>query len=164
MALKAGYYGLKSAIKRKLEKLAADSEGMLVIKSLGDGLNLTDQGELDITITGSFDYSTTEFDTGQKWIDGKEIYGKVLTGVTVGYGSYGTAVDTGVKIDKIIDMFSPTPNGDGAVIDHLMYGLPSTTTTTSIGFASTVTTLSNADVIILYTKATETKHTTGGKK
>ena len=27
---------------------------------------------------GSFDYSETEFDTGQKWIDGKTLYGKVL--------------------------------------------------------------------------------------
>lgn len=27
---------------------------------------------------GSFNYSTTEFDTGQKWFDGKKIYGKVV--------------------------------------------------------------------------------------
>ena len=73
MALKAGYYGIKKALLEKLESLF-DS---VVIKSIGDGLDLSAAGELSSTSTGGFDYSTSEVDTGQKWIDGRSIYCRV---------------------------------------------------------------------------------------
>ena len=181
MALRAGYYGLKGSVKKALEKLAGDTVGMKIIKSFGDGLNLTNAGKLnltaataqklggvkvgsglsiidgvlDCTVTGGFDYSTTEFETGQEWIDGKPIYGKVLTGVSVGTNSYGTAVDTGVKIDKLIDLFSTTPNADGAYVNHLIYGTVTGTTTSSVACACSITSLTNANVVILYTKVEE---------
>lgn len=49
MALRAGYYGLKNSVKKKLEKLAADTTGMKIIKTIGDGLNLTNAGKLNVT-------------------------------------------------------------------------------------------------------------------
>lgn len=39
---------------------------------------------------GSWDYSTTETDTHQKWIDGKEIYCKVITGTFIFPQNNGT--------------------------------------------------------------------------
>lgn len=105
MALRAGYYGLKGSVKKTLEALATSASGMKIIKTIGDGLNLTSAGKLNVTaatdsklggikvgeglsidngllscdITG-IKFSTDEFDTGMKWIDDKPIYGKVLTG------------------------------------------------------------------------------------
>lgn len=55
MALRAGYYGFKNAIKRKLEKLAVDTEDMKIIKSFGDGFDLSDAGELDLIAASASD-------------------------------------------------------------------------------------------------------------
>ena len=49
MALRSGYYGLKNATKKILEKLAADTAGMKIIKSFGDGLSLSNAGKLSVT-------------------------------------------------------------------------------------------------------------------
>lgn len=57
MALRAGYYGLKNSVKRTLEKLASDMAGAKAIKSVGDGLSLSDQGALAANI----DTETMEF-------------------------------------------------------------------------------------------------------
>lgn len=57
MALRAGYYGLKNSVKRTLEKLASDMAGAKVIKTVGDGLSLSDQGVLAANI----DTETMEF-------------------------------------------------------------------------------------------------------
>lgn len=48
---------------------------------VGDGLSINSLGVLSAEGV-SFDYSTTEFDTGQKWVDGSEIYARVITGNT----------------------------------------------------------------------------------
>lgn len=50
MALRAGYYGLKNSVKKALEKLASDMAGAKIIKSVGDGLSLSDQGALTANI------------------------------------------------------------------------------------------------------------------
>ena len=57
MALRAGYYGLKNSVKRTLEKLASDMAGAKIIKTIGDGLTLSDQGALAANI----DSDTMEF-------------------------------------------------------------------------------------------------------
>ena len=57
MALRAGYYGLKNSVKRSLEKLASDMSGVKIIKTIGDGLSLSDQGALAANI----DTDTMEF-------------------------------------------------------------------------------------------------------
>ena len=132
MALRAGYYGLKNSVKRNLEKLLADMAGAKIIKSFGDGLNLTNAGKLNLTAataskiggikvgegleivdgvlnvtsTGSPDYSTDEQETGILWIDEKPIYQKtfhsdsapasgsvqLLTGVDTLVRAYGSIV------------------------------------------------------------------------
>ena len=88
MALKAGYYGVKKSLLDIITGLA----GSKIIKSIGNGLNLTDAGALSTDIdtdtmeykngklaakSVSWDYSTDEVDTGQKWVDGRPIYCKV---------------------------------------------------------------------------------------
>ena len=144
MALRAGYYGLKNSVKKALEKLAADTSGMKIIKSFGDGLNLTNAGKLNltaataskiggvkvgegleivdgalnVTVSGGFDYSTDEVDTGQKWIDGKSIYCKVLENVTTNVNSYTTDKDTGVaKIETLIYAFLNSKSSGGYVFN-----------------------------------------------
>lgn len=57
MALRSGYYGLKNSVKRSLEKLASDMSGAKIIKTIGDGLSLSDQGALAANI----DSETMEF-------------------------------------------------------------------------------------------------------
>ena len=69
MALRAGYYGIKNALLKKLEGLT----NALVIKSLGEGLELSAAGKLSLT-SGTLNYSTTEQNTGIKWVDGSDIY------------------------------------------------------------------------------------------
>lgn len=58
MALRAGYYGLKNSVKKTLEKLASDMSGAKIIKSVGAGLNLSDQGALTADIKTVGDYLT----------------------------------------------------------------------------------------------------------
>lgn len=90
MALRAGYYGLKKSLIETIAKLS----GAKIVKSIGDGLKLTAAGKLSCDIDtstmefkngklaskgSSVDYSTNEFDTGRKWIDGSTIYGRTIT-------------------------------------------------------------------------------------
>ena len=53
-------------------------------------------------------YSTTEIDTGKKWINGKPIYRKVFT-----QNTWGTATDdwrnTGITIENVEQLISVTP-------------------------------------------------------
>lgn len=117
MALRAGYYGLKNSVKRTLEKLAKDTAGMKIIKTIGDGLNLTSAGKLNVTAataskiggikvgegleivdgvlnvtaSGGLDYSLTKQDTGLKWLDGRTIYKQTFQGTC-------SAVDTDITI------------------------------------------------------------------
>lgn len=93
MALRAGYYGIKRALLRKLEALT----NAVVIKSIGEGLELSAAGELSNTSTGGVDYSTTLIDTGKKWIDGKTIKAIVLdyhaSPVIIKYDTWGSILD-----------------------------------------------------------------------
>ena len=78
MALRAGYYGIKNTLLKKLEGFS----NAVVIKSIGEGLDLSAAGELSNTSSGGVDYSTTEQDTGLKWTDGRTVYQK-----TINFGS-----------------------------------------------------------------------------
>lgn len=44
---------------------------------VGENLTIDSEGVLSAEGGGGLNYSTTEFDTGKKWIDGKTIYGKL---------------------------------------------------------------------------------------
>lgn len=89
MALKAGYSGIKKNMLSTLEALAG-----LGIKSLGSMFKLSAAGELQVreatatlpgiiklndipTGGGGVDYSTTEQESGNTWIDGQKTYVKV---------------------------------------------------------------------------------------
>ena len=87
MALRAGYFGLKRKLINKLENMLDIStigDGLSLvsgtlsaaIKSIGDGLTLSAEGVLSSDSTGGINYSTTEQDTGLKWIDERTIYQK----------------------------------------------------------------------------------------
>ena len=57
--------------------------------------------DIDSSLTKLKTYSTTEIDTGEKWIDGKSIYRKVITGGSISESNY-IALDIGVNIDTLI--------------------------------------------------------------
>lgn len=73
MALRAGYYGLKGSVKKALETLATNASGMKIIKTIGDGLNLTSAGKLNVTA------ATANKLGGVKVGDGLEIDDGVLS-------------------------------------------------------------------------------------
>lgn len=142
MALKAGYQGVKKALLDAVKNLS----GALVIKSLGDGFNLTNAGKLNMTAAtaskmggfkvgenlemsngvlsakgGGFDYSTTNMvNTGQKWIDGKDIYCKTFTGVTVPKTAYTTNLDLGAEIDTFIKVEYGEATGGADLVNNLI--------------------------------------------
>lgn len=53
---------------------------------------------------GAISYSTTEFDTGKTWIDGKKIYCKVLTGTSLSAGNNNISVRD-LQIDVPVNIF-----------------------------------------------------------
>ena len=115
MALKAGYVGIKKNILDSLMTLL----GSKVIKTIGNGLTLSEVGALSTDIdtdtmeykngklaciaTGGVDYSESEVNTGLKWTDGRDIYmksGSLTSGITM--NDLNTIL-TGVVADVIID-------------------------------------------------------------
>lgn len=92
MALKAGYLG----VKKNLIDLINTMAGGKIIKTIGNGLTLSDAGALSADIDtdtmefkegklsakstgGAVDYSITPVPTGSKWIDGKDVKMIVIT-------------------------------------------------------------------------------------
>lgn len=105
---------------------------------------------------GGIDYSTSEQDTGLKWIDGSAVYEKVISisNVSLSSGSYET-VDTITGLDTIISC-------NGYVVEgNLKYTLNDITLRviqdgTSVKLYSpsgTTWTISSGAIIIRYTKA-----------
>lgn len=89
MALKAGYYG----IKKDLINLIKSLSGTKVIKTIGDALNLTAAGRLNVKVDGvtvkivdnkltaetAVTYESGEVDTGDVWIDENKIYRSIFS-------------------------------------------------------------------------------------
>lgn len=124
MALKAGYIGIKKSMLGIINGLASAK----LIKSFGDGLNLTQAGKLNMTAATTskiggvkigeglnindgvvsvsascvVDYSSTEVDTGIKWIDGKTIYAKSYF-MDSSIPATNTSFDTIADLDNLID-------------------------------------------------------------
>ena len=66
-------------------------------------------------LSASWDYSTEEVDTGQKWIDGKSIYCKVIVLDNVKIGNnVDTTVTSNYGVAQIIDIDVLTPISDRA--------------------------------------------------
>lgn len=84
MALRAGYYGLKNAVKKRLLDFLSTHENSVVINSIGDGLSLDENNELSASggSGGGIDLSTTEHKVGT-W-NGKDLYEKTLTATLSG--------------------------------------------------------------------------------
>ena len=108
MALRAGYYGIKNALLKKLQGLS----DALVIKSIGEGLDLSAAGELSNTSTGGVDYSTTEQDTGLKWTDGKNIYKKTYR-VDLTSDNLNVDLDIEGTISEVIKIEGVWTDGSG---------------------------------------------------
>ena len=95
MALRSGYYGLKKSAINALMSLASTTAGMKIIKSFGDGLNLTNAGKLNLTA------ATENKLGGVKVGDGLSIEDGVLS-----------ADSTGLSVELIYD-----GNGDPAALE-----------------------------------------------
>ena len=134
MALKAGYYGVKKAILGTINSLA----GALVIKSLGDGLELSESGELSCTATGGVDYSTDEQDTGLKWTDGRTVYQK-----TINFGSLPNASTkkvshgiTNIDVGWIFEGYCKNPTSVNGFTNMLSLSVPAAQT---VGWYTAIT-------------------------
>lgn len=70
MALRAGYYGIKSSVKKTLETLAADVAGMKIIKSFGESFNLTPAGKLNLLTASESRVGGVKVGNGLTMVDG----------------------------------------------------------------------------------------------
>lgn len=83
---------------------------------VGEGLSISESGALSVD-SQSLDYSTTEQATGQKWIDGKEIYFKtevLESTIQLNPSSWTTVLQTSY-MNKLLTVM--TVGGDGTVSD-----------------------------------------------
>lgn len=87
MALRAGYYGIKNALLKKISALS----DALVIKSIGNGLNLSTAGELSSSVVLPNIFSGEEVDTGWK-IGTTPIYAKFMQLDTYSTGAEGAKI------------------------------------------------------------------------
>lgn len=71
---------------------------------------------------GSFTvYSETEMNTNQKWIDGKDIYRKVISGIS--YGNENISAQSGVtNIDQLVNLYFLESGVTGAFKDNVFVG------------------------------------------
>lgn len=175
MALRSGYYGLKNATVKAVQKLLSDTSGAKIIKTIGNGLKLTSAGTLSCDIdsdtmefkngklaakTGGFDFSTDEVNTGQKWIDGKDIFCKVLSNQTLNIPGGATYfnislsdlnIDTPIKADCIVP-------DEGIVIPWVTdsinscLGVKYSKTAISFRGAGSARTVSGVNITLYYTK------------
>lgn len=84
-------------------------------RPLTAGANITIDADNVISASGgsSWDYSTTEVDTGQKWIDGKTIYCKVFNISPLTMSNSGTWYSTGCVISNINTLINVMCSGGG---------------------------------------------------
>lgn len=87
---------------------------------IGENLEIDESGVLSAS-GGAVDYSTSEQATGQKWIDGKDIYFKVInTAITI--AALDTWYSTGLTgVDTVINYF-PKLTRDGEQIGSTFNG------------------------------------------
>ena len=112
---------------------------------------------------GSWDYSTDEVDTKQKWTDGKTIYCKVITG-TFAFPSNLNPVNIGSFSDlsTVIDVTAVSTQGESSVASctNAIMCYVDSGTLKAVSFGQF-----NASAIILrYTKTEATKSTKRSKK
>ena len=105
---------------------------------------------------GGIDYSTTEQDTGVKWIDGSTVYEKVISiiNVSLSSGSYET-VDTITGLDTIISCNGYVVEGNlkYTLNDISLRVIQDGTSVKLYSPSGTTWTISSGAIIIRYTKA-----------
>lgn len=113
---------------------------------------------------GSWDYSTDEVDTKQKWIDGKEIYCKVIAPASpIPYTKQvWTEVGTITGIDSIVDTkvifgYENRYFGEGGFLGQL------DNTTGKISVYHDVYSGTIVDMVVFYTKAAASSKSRKGK-
>lgn len=98
------------------------------------------------------DFSTDEFDTGVKWIDGKSIYCRVVSGVSTGSSNFNINV-TDWDIDNIVDFFGFVVHQDIYRYDANKYTYTkSTNQQLSIYWSTSASSNDPCYVAIYYTK------------
>ncbi len=85
-----------------------DVENALETKqdTLTAGENITIENGIISALGGSWDYSTSEVNTGQKWIDGRTIYARVYdagTNLTVNYNSWLNLTEFNQQYELMIE-------------------------------------------------------------
>lgn len=105
---------------------------------------------------GGIDYSTTEQDTGLKWIDGSTVYEKVISisNVSLSSGGYET-VDTITGLDTIISCNGYVVEGNlkYTLNDISLRVIQDGTSVKLYSPSETTWTISSGAIIIRYTKA-----------
>ena len=76
-------------------------------------------------------YSENEMNTKQKWIDGKDIYRKVISGIS--YGSGDISVQSGIhNLDQLVNLSLLEGGITGAYADYIFVGTSRLTSNISI--------------------------------
>ena len=111
---------------------------------------------------GGINYSTTEQDTGLKWIDNKTVYQKTISIGTIN-AAQGASVDHGItNLDQVISMmcvgfntaenrWNMVPRVDNAI--NYQRGIGISSTQVVIGTSSNAQQLTNTYITLQYTKS-----------
>lgn len=176
MALRAGYKGVKNNMLSAIKSLAA-----LGIKSLGTMFSVSNKGVLSVkkatasaagivqpdgeTITiengvistggSGFQYSTTEFETLNKWLNGETIYGKVFENVNLPQNAYTASVDLGVKASAVVGLEMVSPDASNVFNNSIYAKVVNSGDTTVLNPTCTTGALSAAKLCVFYTKSSE---------
>lgn len=88
----------------------ATSEKLGGVK-IGEGVNVSEDGTISVPSYTPPAYSTTEHKTGRKWIDGKDIYEKIID-YTGSLGTTATIISSGIDyISNFVDSRCIADNG-----------------------------------------------------
>lgn len=116
------------------------------------------------TLEENFDsftvYSETEMNTNQKWIDGKDIYRKVISGIS--YGNGNISAQSGItNIDQLVNLYFIESGVTGAFKDNIFIGTSRLSSNLAINIKTGVISVTsrqsdikgtNAVFVIEYTK------------
>ena len=149
--------------------------------STGDVLGLTGEGKIPgwITPSNSIDYSTSEQDTGRKWIDGKSIYQKTFTLSSGSLATRSLLIPTDdLAVENIIDVYGSLYNDTesrnyvlpyfrATLNESILISVDTRSGLLHVELTSGITTyteLEDISVTVFYTKPTPTPEPTLTKK
>lgn len=102
---------------------------------------------------GGYTYSTSETDTGKKWIDNKTIYRKIIT-KDGEHSSSLVSINLGMKVDFLVDatIIWESANGGVITVNGAQISINKGTTVSALQTTLPSTPVYNIKVIIEYTK------------